>query len=385
MKSARVSETIIGNIIAEPVYSVSGNLLINEGMIINRHVLEKLEAHEIDYVYVLDALLQGIEPKGIIEEEKIQESVRIVKHVFEDVLHQERMGVTASISKEHIGLVKEIINDLLYELEKAEDVLYTVVDLIGTDAYTYKHSVNVTVLSIIVARALHYKRDDIKNIALGALLHDIGKVRVDQDLILKPGKLTIDERLRVEKHPEFGYEMLEAINGLPYTTKQIILLHHEKLDGTGYPLGLKGIEIPEYVRIVTVCDMYDAMTTDRVYRQKMPIYRALDILMAEAIYRIDPKIYNVMMENIAVYPVGTGVILSDGRIGVVTGYRKENPSRPRVRVLANKNVRGKVGLEEINLEHSQVIFIEEVWDIEETKRSRSAIKRDTFIHRELVN
>lgn len=385
MKSARVSEMIIGNIIAEPVFSISGNLLINEGMIINRHVLDKLMVHEIDYVYVLDALMQGIEPKGIIEEEKLQESVRIVKHVFDDVLNEERMGVTSSVSQEHINLVKEIINDLLYELEKAEDVLYTVVDLIGTDAYTYKHSVNVTVLSIIVARALNYKRDDIKNIALGALLHDIGKVRVDQDLILKPSKLTNDERIKVEMHPEFGHEMLEAIKGLPYATKQIILLHHEKLDGTGYPMGLKGIEIPEYVRIVTVCDMYDAMTTDRVYRKRMPIYRALDILMAEAIYRIDPKIYNVMMENIAVYPVGTGVILSDGRIGVVTGYRRENPSRPRVRVIMSQAGMGKVNLEEINLEFSQVLFIEEVWDIEETKRSRSTIKQDPVIHRELIN
>lgn len=375
MKAARVSEALIGSIIAEPVFSEQGNLLLKEGVVINDHVLDKLLIHGIDYIYIIEALTQGIEPNGIIEDEKLYDSVRVVQHVFDDVLERERMGVKSAVSKNHIHLVKDIVKELMFELEKAEDILYTVVDLIGTDAYTYKHSVNVTVLSIITSKALGYKREDIKNIALGALLHDIGKVRVDAGLILKPGKLTLEERKAVEKHPEFGYELLEAIEGLPYTTKQIIRHHHEKLDGSGYPLGLKGIEIPEYVRLVTVCDMYDAMTTDRVYRKRMPIYRALDILMAEAIYRIDPKIYTVLLRNIAVYPVGTGVILSDGRIGVVTGFRNVNPSRPRVRVLNNLPGNRDVDMEEINLEDSQILFIEDVWDIEaiKAKKKRTVI------------
>ncbi|MCH4889660.1 HD-GYP domain-containing protein [Acidaminobacter sp. JC074] len=381
MKSARVSEILIGNMIAEPVYSEQGNLLLKEGVVINKHVLNKLLAHEIDYVYIFDALMEDIEPKSLIREEKLEESVRVVKHVFDDVLHNERMGVKSGISKRDILLVKNVVDELLRELENAENILYTVVDLIGTDAYTYKHSVNVTVLSIIVAKALGYDKADIKNIAMGALLHDIGKVRVESELILKPGKLTFDERKRVEKHPSYGYELLEAIEGLSYTTKQIILLHHEKLDGSGYPYGLRGIEIPPYVRIVTVCDMYDAMTTDRVYRNKMPIYRALDILMAEAIYRIDPEVYSVLLGNIAVYPEGTGIILSDGRIGVVMKYRHKNPARPIVRVLNNHLLSGKINVELIDLEQSQILFIEDVWDVKATKEERleAAQKRNSRV------
>jgi putative nucleotidyltransferase with HDIG domain len=317
--------------------------------------------------------MEDITPTGLIDDEKMKASVKVVKHVFEDVLQNERMGVKAGITENDVALVKNIVEEILQELENVEDILYTVVDLIGTDAYTYKHSVNVTVLSIITAKALGYSRDDIKNIALGALLHDIGKVRVESELILKPGKLTFEERKRVEKHPEYGHELLESIEGLPFTTKQIILLHHEKLDGSGYPLGLRGIEIPEYVRIVTVCDMYDAMTTDRVYRSKMPIYRALDILMAEAIYRIDPNIYSLLLNNIAVYPIGTGIILSDGRIGVVKEYRHKNPARPIVRVLNNTAKRGNIKLVDIDLESSQVLFIEDVWDVQ-TKKDEQAAK-----------
>jgi len=373
MKSARVSEILIGNMIAEPVYSEHGNLLLKEGVVINDHVLNKLLAHEIDYVYIFDALMEDVEQKSLIREEKLEESVRVVKNVFDDVLLKETMGVKSGISRRDIALVKNVVDELLKELENAENILYTVVDLIGTDAYTYKHSVNVTVLSIIAAKALGYDREDIKNIAMGALLHDIGKVRVESELILKPGKLTFEERKRVEKHPSYGYELLEAIEGLSYTTKQIILLHHEKLDGSGYPYGLRGIEIPPYVRIVTVCDMYDAMTTDRVYRNKMPIYRALDILMAEAIYRIDPKVYSVLLNNIAVYPVGTGIVLSDGRIGVVMKYRHKNPARPIVRVLNNHLISGKINVELIDLEQSQILFIEDVWDVKAKKEERLSV------------
>ena len=370
MKAARVTEALIGNMIAEPVFSEQGNMLLKEGVVINQHVLDKLLIHEIDYVYIFDALMQGIEPTSLVDEEKLQESVTVVKNVFDDVLHNERMGVKASLSKKDVKLVKAVVEDLIKELESAENILYTVVDLIGTDAYTYKHSVNVTVLSIIVSRALGYEQIDIKNIAMGALLHDIGKVRVEPELILKPGKLTFEERQRVELHPSYGYELLEAIEGLSYTTKQIILLHHEKIDGSGYPYGLRGIEIPEYVRIVTVCDMYDAMTTDRVYRNKMPIYRAFDILMAEAIYRIDPIIYSILLDNIAVYPVGTGIILSDGRVGVVVDYRHKNPARPIVRVLNTSLNSDNINIEHIDLEKSQVLFIEDVWDVRATKEER---------------
>ena len=108
----------------------------------------------------------------------------------------------------------------------------------------------------------------------------------------------------------------------------------------------------------------------------MPIYRALDILMAEAIYRIDPKIYTVLLRNIAVYPVGTGVVLSDGRIGIVTGFRNVNPSRPRVRVLNNAEESKEIKLEEIDLESSQILFIEDVWDVEMIKEK----KKKTYEH-----
>ena len=370
MKSARVGESLVGKIIKNAVFSEQGNKLLGEGVFVDEKVLKKLVNHNIDYVYVIEALTEDVSQLSIVEEKKILDSILVVKDVFVDVMESERMGIRATIPQEHIKLVEDIIEELMKELENAKDILYTVVDLINADMYTYRHSVHVAILSIITAKALNYTRVDIKNIALGALLHDIGKMRVDMSLILKPGKLTPDENKEVQKHAEYGYELLEAVLGLPYTTRQIIRLHHEKLDGSGYPLGLHGIEIPEYVRIVTVCDMYDAMTTDRVYRSKMPIYRAIDILMKEAVSKIDSSVYGVMMRNIAVYPIGTGVILSDGSIGVVTSYKNLKPTRPCIRILTNKIIDGKISMKNINLEENTVLFIEKTWDVE-LKRKKS--------------
>jgi putative nucleotidyltransferase with HDIG domain len=137
-----------------------------------------------------------------------------------------------------------------------------------SDNYTYHHSVNVAILSILTAKSMHYSESDIKTIALGALLHDIGKAQVAGGLVQKPGELSSTEKDEMKKHPEYGYQLIKNIPTLSYAVKQIVRLHHEKLDGSGYPLGLSGMEIPNYVRLITVCDMYDAMTADRIYRKK---------------------------------------------------------------------------------------------------------------------
>ncbi|MCK8060125.1 MULTISPECIES: HD-GYP domain-containing protein [unclassified Fusibacter] len=368
MRLAQVGHQLIGNQLLEPVFTEHGSMLLQKGTVVNNDILEKLLSHNVNVVHVIDQASRGIQPVGIIEEDKMEQAIENVKEIFDDILHKESMGVKALIPNDQIELVKNVVDMLIETLSRSGDILYTVSELIGTDAYTYKHSVNVAVLSILTAKGLNYVMEDIKNIALGALLHDIGKARIDQDVIQKPGKLTPAEIRVIQKHPQLGYELLKDIEKLPYLAKQIVLLHHEKLDGSGYPLGISGIEIPEYVQIVTVCDMYDAMTTNRVYRSKMAIYEALDILMVECIYRIDRNIFKQMMNNICMFPPGSGVVLSDGRIGIVASYRASNPSRPRVRILNLEAVLHYTEIQEVNLEKEQTLFIEDVWDVETFKK-----------------
>jgi len=363
MKTKQISDEIIGRSIQTPVYSDDGHLLLSKGTVVNYKILSKLEHYAIRSSDLLDSLSGNIKPVGIINDEQMAESISVVKKVFETVLHNEANGVSSAIPPDDMELVESIVQDLIESLANTGNLLYTVSEMFENASYTYKHSVNVSILSIMTSKALGYSQSDIKNIALGAFLHDVGKMCTDQTLITKPGRLTDIEREEVERHPEYGYDLIKDIESLPFTSKQIVLLHHEKLDGTGYPHGLKGIEIPEFVRIVTICDMYDAMATNRVYRGKMPIYTVLEILMTDAVFKIDRNVYRHLTENICIYPPGSGVILSDGRIGIVAFYRSTNPSRPHVRVIDLDTDVTDIRVENINLEKLQTIFIVDTWDV----------------------
>ncbi len=369
MKTAQITEELIGRRIKSPLYSQEGHLLLNKGTVINNNILAKLERHSIKPIDILYSLSKGIKPVGIINDVQMVESIKAVKNVFNNVLYNDPNGVSASIPPEHMALVEEVIEALMNTISKSKDLLYTVSEMLETSEYTYKHCVNVAVLSILTAQSLGYESSDIKNIALGALLHDVGKMRVNQSIIRKPSKLTDDERKEIEKHPKYGYDLLKNIKSLSFTAKQIVLFHHEKLDGTGYPFGLRGIEIPEFVRIVTICDMYDSMSTDRVYRNRMPIYTVLELLMTDSVHKLDRKVYRRMTENICLHPPGSGVVLSDGRVGVVSFYRASNPSRPHVRVIDFDSDITKLRVENINLEKKHTLFIVGAWDINEFKNA----------------
>ncbi len=372
MRLAQVSHQLIGNQLTEPVFTEHGSMLLQKGTVVNNAIIEKLLSHNVDIVHVIDKTLKGVIHQPIIPKPQMAEAVQKVKDVFQDVLNQDHLGVKAVIPQEHFALVKEVVSMLLNIIEKSENILYSVVELIGIDSYTHRHNVNVAVLSILTAKAMGYKKHEMRDIALGALLHDIGKARINQEIIQKPSRLNDAERSLVEQHPVLGYKLIEHIESLPYLSKQIVYLHHEKLDGSGYPLGLKGIEIPEYVQIVTVCDMYDAMTTNRIYREKMPNYQALDILMAECIFKISAHILKKLVSTIQMFPPGTGVVLSDERVGIVASYKSYNPSRPRVRILNLDAIVHHLDVVEVDLEKHQTLFIVDVWDVETFRRGFSS-------------
>lgn len=367
MKINQIKDELIGRRVNSHIYSVDGHLLLNKGTIVNTSILSRLERYNMNIEDLLNSLSSDIKPIGLVNDHQMNESIQVVKDVFDYVLYTDKVGISSTIPPDYLELVEDVVESLIDSLENTGNLLYTVSDMVEKATYTYKHSVNVAILSILTSKALNYSESDIKNIALGAFLHDVGKMLVDQNLISKPDILTDDERIAVEKHPEFGYKIIEDIETLSFTTKQIILLHHEKLDGSGYPFGLKGIEIPEYVRLVTLCDMYDAMTTNRVYRGKMPIYTVLEILMTDAVFKLDRKVYRHMSENICIFPPGSGVVLSDGRIGIVAYYEPTNPTRPHIRVLDLVTDITNIQIEYVNLEKQKTIFIVDTWDINELK------------------
>jgi len=368
----------LGETITDSVYNDEGHLLISKGAIISYELLSKLKKHNGNYFRRLDQLSQSLKPDDLVSKEDMKLAVEAVQTVFVDMIHNDKTGLNPAIPNEHIDLVVNVVESLMATLYTSERLLYTVTELMDSDDYTYRHSVNVAILSILTAKSMHYTEKEIKNIALGALLHDIGKAKV-VSLVRKPAELTEFEKKEMKMHPEYGYQMVKDIDTLPYSVKQIIRYHHEKMDGSGYPFGLVGMEIPLYIRLITVCDMYDAMTSNRTYRKKMPIHTALEILMKDAVYKIDPEVYRQMTSTICIFPTGQGVLLSDGRIGIVSLYRHQNPTRPNVQIIDFNVKKGSIDVQEVDLTKHFTLFIIDTWNPSDfAKDFRATIDQNAF-------
>ncbi|MFN4150585.1 MAG: HD-GYP domain-containing protein [Candidatus Sericytochromatia bacterium] len=171
-------------------------------------------------------------------------------------------------------LVSKIVDDIIHTHES----IVSVNDLRSYDNYTYQHSVNLCVLGTTVGKMLNYDEQQLREFGIGLLFHDFGKTKIPLEILNKPGRLTVEEFDIMKGHAEFGYQILSQKYKLPEIAKQVIRHHHEKLDGSGYPHGLKGADISEWVQIATIVDIYDALTSDRIYKSHWTHQSALDFL-----------------------------------------------------------------------------------------------------------
>lgn len=355
MRLCPLDKVEIGQKLGRSIYGDSGNMLLGVGMNLTKSLIEKLKENLIYYVYIDDELSKGIEAKPMIEDRILIKTVKSIQEVMETSLYENQAkGRSGVVPLKMYRKIMDTVQDLIHEIESNGDLLYTVSELMGTDMYTYRHCVNVTVLSILTAQTSGYTHEQVRNIAMGALLHDIGKIETPTELLNKNGDLNQEEMVEVMQHSANGYEVVRNDPVISSYAKQIIRLHHEKLDGSGYPLGLVGDEIPDFVQIVTIADMFDAMTSDRSYRMRMPVYKTLEVLMGEAVFRIRPKILSHFIENICIYPPGTSVKLTDGREGIVVDYRKKSPDRPIIRIIKDEK---RDDIYEIDLLRELTLFI----------------------------
>ena len=233
--------------------------------------------------------------------------------------------------------IQKMVGEILDELLSNEDIIIQLSNIRAIDDYTLNHSINVCVYSLITALTMHFEREELLELGVGALLHDIGKIMVPDRLLNKPERLDADEYELIKDHTLRGYEILKQIDGISERSRRIALLHHERMDGKGYPTGVYGADIDEFVRIVAVVDVFDALTSDRVYREKIESHLALEYLISMSKIQFDYETVRHFVQNVAIYPIGTGVKLSSGETGVVLRVNKEFPTRPFVRVIKDSH------------------------------------------------
>ena len=235
-----------------------------------------------------------------------------------------------------VETAKEAVSDLVEQILQNPDALVWLCQLKEKDKYTAVHSINVCILSLTFGRELKLNEAELNILGLGALLFDIGKSRITDDILKKPDSLNPDEFLLMKAHSFLGFAMLDENKNIPKEVLDIVLNHHERLNGMGYPNSRKGSEISRFTKIVSIVDAFDAMTSDRCYKDAFQPQHALNELYNMAPDELDQELIEAFIKCIGIYPVGSIVELSTGHTGVVVKLNEQHKLKPIVGLVLNR-------------------------------------------------
>lgn len=321
-----------GDILGRNLYNNFGNMLLIEGTRLNENSIRKLKGIGFFSIYIKDRYTEEvieeiIKPETMNRIHNLQESL---KNIIID------FNYTGKIDAKKVDInvrnINEIIDEIVYDVILSKNILEHLVNISAYDDYTLNHSLNVMMLSTVIARDRSFNMKEIKRLATGCIFHDIGKTFIPIEIINKPDKLTKEEFEIVKSHSQKGYDFLKNYTDLPMTSINIALCHHEREDGSGYPRNLQGKEIHIFSKIASICDVFDALTSDRSYRRAAPVNEAMEYLLGAGGNEFSVETIKSFSESINVFPKDTLVCLSDGREGIIYEANNEIHSRPKIKV-----------------------------------------------------
>lgn len=353
MRLVNLKNVMAGMTLAKGIYSCEGKVLLAEGVKLTGSYIDRLKELSIYEIYIEDEISKDICIRDIIDDQTRIAAKSTICQVIRDLKLKKSFDVY---------LVNETVNQIVDELLANKNIIINLTDLRSIDDYTFAHSVNVAVISLVIGKTLGYNQLRLRDLGVGALLHDIGKTEIPLSILNKPGKLEPDEIEIMKKHTEYGYEILKEYSNISILSRGIPLMHHERMDGTGYPYGKKGDEIHEFAKIVAIADTYDAMTSNRIYKKKVAPEKAIEYLISTGNYYYDYNIVKLFLNHVAIYPVGTIVRLNTKQKGIVMDNNQYSPTRPIVRILKDQNMDVNCTFKEIDLQKNLTVFIEEICD-----------------------
>jgi len=328
-----------GMTLAESVSAPSGLYsLLQRGEVLSDVYINRLSACNIDSIYVEMEGTEGIEPKSLISTKVKQEITNEFRSLYINYFNRPFISKSAIASTQL--LAGKIVNNLL----GCEEHLLDMMEIKNYDNYTYSHSLNVGILSALLASEAGIKRSRLEDITLCALMHDIGKLDIPIEIINKNGAVTPAEFDVIKTHPSKGVDRIRKCYNLSSEVLPGIQSHHEKFDGGGYPFGYSGTQIPLFGRILAISDVYDALTSQRSYRKAWHPKEAMEYIIKGSGSQFDNHLVQLFSHLISVYPTGTLVKLSDGSVAVVVKNHTEDLFRPQVRLLEASPL-GKKGYE----------------------------------------
>ncbi len=319
--------------------------LLRAGVRISSDYRARLLRMGIRAIYVEDRAGQGIDPQPLVSEETRKVATRAVATAFQSA--SEAMKSRQLLPVTAVRSLERIVERLLAEVANSGGAALALADLASADAYTFQHSIDVAALGVLIGqhlfrergwvdyrgvRQFHRLEERVHMLGLGLLLHDVGKLALPTSITQKPGPLSPDEWELMRSHPRLGLELLRGDDFSPIV-KAVVLRHHERWDGSGYPDGKRGTEIHEMARIAAVADTYDAITSERAHALARPSYEAVRAILEGSGTLYDPDVVEVFARLVPPFPPGLEIRLTDGRRAVVVSVPEEALSRPRIRLL----------------------------------------------------
>jgi len=318
-----------GMILGDDFFDSNGSCVVSKGVILNDSIVSRLKER---FPYKLACIqVELAEDVMASRNSRVKRIVRTevclkqlsngIKSVIRDVQSSGKLDSRA---------VEGMSVQLLENFKDYSIVLESIVKERSLDEYIQRHCVNVSVLSIMLGRWLGFTESELMMLAQSALLHDIGKVKIDERILNKPGCLTRLEFTAIKRHSILGYELVKDIGHISPMAASGILMHHEKIDGSGYPLGLRGDEISPFAKIIAVADIFDAITSKRPYKGKESPFHALEVLKSELCGKLDPLCLTTFLQRVSMFYIGEYVRLSNGKVAKIVKINHSDISRPLV-------------------------------------------------------
>lgn len=335
----------------------SAAYMLKKGVSLTDKAIEFIKTKGYVGAYISDSMSADVELEEIVDQQLI------------------RQGIEA-VEKENVGSIIGVATDIVSQISSKKDISVDLFDLRSYDDYTFHHSVNVGVFAVAVGRRMGLNDEDLRQLSLAGICHDLGKSRIDKNIINKPGKLTDEEFTEVKNHPKHSFDILSDNAGVSSLVRQAVLYHHENENGSGYPHGKEGNEIPAFAKIIHAVDVYDALTSKRPYKDPYTPVDAFKYLDSGKEILFDAKVVDVMHEVIPAYPPGIDVVLSNDEVALVVAHTK-NAFRPKVKLSSTGeiiNLDENEAYKDITIIRSGIMPVDYVGDIDMLNEDRQAVK-----------
>lgn len=323
------------SVLAQRVADERGRTLLAQGIVLTDGLIRRLQRVGVRAVCIQDRATEDI-----IVNEMVQERTRgeLLGMTYETLSELSENGFSGRLKTKFLRQrFSPLLEDVISQLRESNGAGEQLGSVYLSDGELFHHSVNVTFYALTMG--IHYglSKSDLVDLGMGTLLHDVGKLNIPKAVLNKTGRLDPEEFLLIQQHTRYGFDILKNLADVSMKSALISLQHHERMDGSGYPLGLSGRDIHSFSQMAAVVDVYEALTANRIYRKAFLPHDALQMILEDRGVRLSADHVDAFMETISIYPLGMSVRLSNGDCAVVITPSAKNDQFPVVRAIEDEN------------------------------------------------